>query len=102
MKRTGDIYMNRIALAVKSALGLAMLAPAAMSMAADAPKDDLQEIVVTGIRSSNELSLELKRKAVDLTEVVSAEDIGKMPDKNVADALQLLIERQIALAIQGT
>jgi hypothetical protein len=31
MNRTGDIYMNRIALAVKSALGLAMLVPPAFA-----------------------------------------------------------------------
>ena len=33
MNRTGDIYMNRIALAVKSALGIAMLVPPAFAAA---------------------------------------------------------------------
>ena len=91
MNRTGDIYMNRIALAVKSALGIAMLVPPAFAMAA-APTDDsaLQEIVVTGIRKSVELSIEAKRDSIELTEVVTAEDIGKMPDKNVADSLARL------------
>ena len=36
MNRTGDIYMNRIALAVKSALGIAMLVPPAFALAAGA------------------------------------------------------------------
>lgn len=49
--------------------------------------DDLEEIVVTGIRASVQQSLEAKREALGLEEVVSAEDIGKMPDKNVADSL---------------
>jgi iron complex outermembrane recepter protein len=90
MNRTGDIYMNRIALAVKSALGIAMLVPPAFALAA-APEDNaLQEIVVTGIRKSVELSLEAKRDSTELTEVVTAEDIGKMPDKNVADSLARL------------
>jgi iron complex outermembrane recepter protein len=90
MNRTGDIYMNRIALAVKSALGIALLVPPAFAMAA-APDDNvLQEIVVTGIRKSVELSIEAKRDATELTEVVTAEDIGKMPDKNVADSLARL------------
>jgi iron complex outermembrane receptor protein len=91
MNRTGDIYMNRIALAVKSALGIAMLAPPAFALAA-APTDDnaLQEIVVTGIRQSVELSLQAKRDSTEITEVVTAEDIGKMPDKNVADSLARL------------
>ena len=36
MNRTGDIYMNRIAVAVKSALGLALLVPSSMVLAAPA------------------------------------------------------------------
>src|ERR1700687_5278698 len=87
MNRTGDLYMNRIAFAVKSALGLVMLAPPALTYAAAAPDAALEEIVVTGIRKSVEESLEAKRKATDLVEVITAEDIGKMPDKNVADSL---------------
>src|SRR6201996_7138951 len=89
MNRTGDIYMNRIAVAVKSALGLAILVPSSMALAAAAAPDDaaLQEIVVTGIRQSVQVSLDAKRSAVDLVDVISAEDIGKLPDKNVADSL---------------
>ena len=52
--------------------------------------DDLEEIIVTGIRYSNELSLETKRAATSVVEVITAEDIGKMPDKNVADSLSRL------------
>ena len=48
----------------------------------------LEEIVVTGIRASLQLSLEKKRDADSVMDVVSAEDIGKLPDKNVADAVQ--------------
>ncbi len=91
MNRTGDLYMNRIALAVKSALGLAMLVPPSISMAAPATDSGaLDEIVVTGIRKSVEASIEAKRNSTELTEVVTAEDIGKMPDKNVADSLARL------------
>ena len=53
-------------------------------------QDDLQEVVVSGIRYSLEQSIEQKRAAVNSVEVVTSEDIGKMPDKNVADALQRL------------
>ena len=69
-----------------------MLAPPAFALAAAAAPDDtaLQEIVVTGIRQSVELSIEAKRRATEVTEVVTAEDIGKMADKNVADALARL------------
>jgi iron complex outermembrane receptor protein len=51
---------------------------------------DLQEVVVTGIRYSMEQSIAVKRAASNVTEVVTADDIGKMPDKNIADALQRL------------
>ncbi len=90
MNRTGDIYMNRIALAVKSALGIAMLVPPSLALAAAPDNTALEEIVVTGIRKSVELSIEAKRDAIGLTEVVTAEDIGKLPDKNVADSLARL------------
>ncbi len=88
MNRTGDMYMNRIALAVKSALGLVMLAPPALTFAASATDNSaLEEIVVTGYRKSVEASLEAKREATELVDVITADDIGKMPDKNVADSL---------------
>jgi iron complex outermembrane receptor protein len=90
MNRTGDIYMNRIALAVKSALGIAMLVPPSLALAAATDNTALEEIVVTGIRKSVELSIEAKRDSTEITEVVTAEDIGKMPDKNVADSLARL------------
>ena len=83
--------MNKITLAVRSALGLAMLAPPAFVFAqttADASSNALQEVIVTGIRASLEESLEVKRASVSVEDVITAEDIGKMPDKNIADSLQ--------------
>lgn len=55
------------------------------------PKADakqLDTVVVTGYRSSIEKSLDQKRNAIAVVDVVTAEDVGKFPDKNVADALQ--------------
>jgi len=49
---------------------------------------ELQEVVVTGIRASLEQSLEQKRAADSVEEVITAEDVGKMPDKNIADSLK--------------
>ncbi|TXI96330.1 MAG: TonB-dependent receptor [Burkholderiaceae bacterium] len=45
-------------------------------------------VVVSGYRYSIEQSLDQKRKANAIIDVVTAEDVGKFPDKNVADALQ--------------
>ncbi|MCS0661027.1 TonB-dependent receptor [Massilia terrae] len=47
-----------------------------------------QTVVVTGYRYSIQKSLDQKREANAIVDVVTAEDIGKFPDKNVADALQ--------------
>lgn len=51
---------------------------------------ELDTITVVGIRGSVEKSLDAKRNADSHVEVVSAEDIGKLPAKNVADTLQRL------------
>jgi len=48
----------------------------------------VSEVVVTGIRESLERAIEIKRNNVDQVDAISATDIGKLPDKNVADALQ--------------
>jgi iron complex outermembrane receptor protein len=48
----------------------------------------VQEVVVTGIRASVEESLTLKKESTSVIDVITAEDIGKMPDKNVADSLK--------------
>lgn len=49
---------------------------------------ELDTVQVTGIRGSVQKSLDSKREAAAHVEVVSAEDIGKLPAKNVADTLQ--------------
>jgi len=66
----------------------ALPAQQATGAAAPAQGDQLQEVVITGIRASLQESLTLKRKATAVVDVVTSEDIGKMPDKNVADSLK--------------
>ena len=51
---------------------------------------DLDTVTVTGIRGSMEKSLDTKREANSRVEVVTAEDVGKLPAHNVADTLQRL------------
>lgn len=46
------------------------------------------EVVVTGIRASLRQSLELKRDAQGVVDAISAEEIGKFPDTNLAESLQ--------------
>lgn len=77
-------------------------APFQHLLAADeaaAPTDQDAEILeVRGIRDSLRANLGKKRDADDVREVVTAEDIGKFPDKNVAESLQ----RITGVSIQRT
>ncbi|WP_340693811.1 TonB-dependent receptor [Hyphomonas sp.] len=45
-------------------------------------------VVVTGIRASLATALNEKRAADNLVEVIRAEDIGKLPDQNLAEVLE--------------
>jgi iron complex outermembrane receptor protein len=84
---------------------LAMAAEQAQSSSQSSAKpDDLQEIVVTGYRQSLQTALDAKRINILPIESVAPEDIGKMPDQNVAESLQRLPGVQIdrGQAGQGT
>jgi iron complex outermembrane receptor protein len=63
---------------------------APMVMAAEEAKaeKDIEVIQVTGIRGSLKANLNAKRFANAVVESVNAEDIGKFPDKNIAETLQ--------------
>jgi iron complex outermembrane recepter protein len=78
---------------------------------ADAAKAaQLEGITVTGIRASLEKSLDTKRNADAIVEAVTAEDIGKFPNTNVAEAMTqvpgVTIDRQFGqgdrVSIDGT
>ena len=79
---------------IGTAIAFALLQQAgpalAQTTAGDSSADALEEIVVTGIRGSLEKSLDVKREAGSRVEVVTAEDVGKLPAHNVADTLQRL------------
>ena len=50
--------------------------------------DPLEEVVVYGIRSSLQAAADAKRSDARIMDAVVAEDIGKLPDNNIAEALQ--------------
>lgn len=62
-------------------------AVAAENVERDGTQDD-GTIIVTGYRGSIEASLDRKREANAFIDVVTAEDVGQFPDKNIADSLQ--------------
>ena len=47
-----------------------------------------EEVVVTGIRGSLERAMDIKREAQGVVDAISAEDMGKFPDSNLAESLQ--------------
>ncbi|WP_188150869.1 TonB-dependent receptor [Teredinibacter waterburyi] len=47
-----------------------------------------EEVIVRGIRASMAQSMDVKRNAVGVVDSINAEDIGKMPDANLAESLQ--------------
>ena len=70
---------------------------------------EVDEIVVTGIRAAVEASISAKANNTSIVEVVSAEDIGKLPDVSIAESLarlpgvtsQRLDGRSQAISIRG-
>ncbi len=69
----------------------------------------IEEIVVTGFRQSLLNSMTVKRNSELIVEAISAEDIGKLPDNSIAEALtrltglagQRLNGRQQVISIRG-
>lgn len=101
---SGRARLARALLISASVMGVATAAQAQdaapQQQPAAAPQDGSDQgntIVVTGYRQSIEQSLRQKREANAFVDVITAEDIGKFPDKNVADSLQrvpgVIIER---------
>jgi len=48
------------------------------------------EVIVSGIRRSQSRAISQKRQALHVVDVLSADDIGNIPDRNVAEAVQRL------------
>ncbi|MBD7953432.1 TonB-dependent receptor [Stenotrophomonas sp. Sa5BUN4] len=73
----------------KSVLSAAIVGCLAFSAHAQQTQtaQDLDTITVVGIRASLEKSLDTKRNNVGVSEAITAEDIGKFPSTNVAEAL---------------
>ncbi len=84
-----------LAVAVAVAVGTAFTTP---TVAVAQEGEVIEEIVTTGIRSSLTRSMDIKRTSRGVVDAISAEDIGKFPDANLAESLQRItgvsIDRQ--------
>jgi len=83
--RRSTLLGTAIAFALYNHSALAQAAPSADAVSG---AEEIGEVIVTGVRASLEKSLEVKRNADARLEVVTAEDVGKLPAHNVADALR--------------
>lgn len=74
-------------IAAAAALTLLSLSLAAQAEEAVAPAQQLDQVVVTGIRASLQTAATIKKNASAVVDAVSAEDVGKLPDSDVGQAL---------------
>src|SRR5882672_2627233 len=104
----GGVAVNSVAAAVAAVLAGA--SGTARAQEQDKSNNDvIEEVMVTGIRHSIETSIATKRESNSVVEVVSAEDIGKLPDTSIADSIarlpgvtaQRIDGRPAAISIRG-
>lgn len=81
-----SFHKTPLATGVALALGAAVSSPVLAQEGAD--DEVIEEIVTTGIRSSLMTSMNRKRNSTGVVDAITAEEIGKFPDQNLAEALQ--------------
>lgn len=84
--------LNKISAAVMKSTAIISIAAASTFATSvngqEGDNEQVEQIAVTGIRSSLQESLYLKRGSSQIVDAISAEDVGKFPDANIADSLQ--------------
>lgn len=94
MKTYGINASARLLCGAATFLALTVTGAPVMAQEAEEPatveSEEGDAIIVTGIRSSIQSSLDAKRNATSIVEVISAEDIGLLPDVSIADTLARL------------
>ena len=83
-------------LAIKGMTITALSMPIMFQASAEESKEEIEKITVTGIRGSIAKATEVKRSLDVVADVISAEDIGKFPDQNLAESLQRISGVQIS------
>ena len=73
---------------LSSSVALALVGSTMPAFAQDEGLEIEEVIVEGGIRASLKKSMDIKRDTVGVADAISAEDMGKFPDTNLAEALQ--------------
>jgi TonB-dependent receptor len=87
--------LSKITLALATASAMSMTMSAFAQEASSQADENLEIIEVTGIRASLTSALNEKRDTDNLTEIIVATDIGKLPDQNLAEVLENITGVQI-------
>jgi len=85
-------FSKRLLVSSTSLAALIVAAPALAATDTDTSPaaNTTSEVVVTGIKESLQRAISIKRTSINQVDAITAQDIGKLPDRNVADALQRL------------
>jgi TonB-dependent receptor len=86
-KIKGDTFMRKTLLASLQLTGMALAVGQAFAQTAPVEPSQGTTVVVTGMRASAISSLAVKKDTMEIVDSISAEDIGKLPDPNVAETL---------------
>jgi len=70
--------------------GLAQEQAAQAATTTATAEEALQTITITGVRAAIETAISVKQRSDNIVEVVSAEDIGKLPDTSIAESISRL------------
>ena len=106
--KNNKFVLNRITRACILAIGTSSLSMVAMAEEendinkAETDAEVMEVIEVTGIRGSKRQSLNDKRFADGIIDNITAEDIGELPDANIAEAMQRITGVQMMRDEDGT
>ena len=79
--------MNKYLLSLMAVLSFSVV----INAQEDNSEDEVEEVVVTGIKSSLKDAIKIKRNNVGVVDALTSEDLGKFPDGNLAEALSRLV-----------
>ena len=89
-----NIHTPKRNLAVAVAVSVALYGTSGITYAQTADESEETEVIeVTGIRSALANALNEKRFAGNIKEIIQSEDIGKLPDNNLAEVLENIFSK---------
>ena len=92
---------NAIKAVNRSAAIYGTAATLALTGVSASAQEVVDEVIVTGIRGALKQGLDTKRAADAVVDSIASEDIGKFPDKNIAESLQRIPGIQVQKGLTG-